>query len=99
VTKSRTGHDMTHAMRKYVKRTDRLQTLKGKGARECISDVDASILLKIQKQVLQKKQKSKSVPLPSCRRQGVTRYSFCSFLTSVLEGVCGQLHAPAALYP
>jgi hypothetical protein len=26
-------------------------------------------------------------------------YSSYSFLTSVLDGVCGQRHAPAALYP
>jgi hypothetical protein len=33
------------------------------------------------------------------RRMGVRRYSSYSYLTSALDGVSGQHHAPAALYP
>jgi hypothetical protein len=40
---------------------------------------------------------NKAVPLPACRQQGKMRYSFYSFLTSALEGMSGQHHAPAAL--
>jgi hypothetical protein len=34
-----------------------------------------------------------------CRRYGETKYSFHEFLTSALDGVSGQHHALAALYP
>jgi hypothetical protein len=34
-----------------------------------------------------------------CRRKGERQYSSYSFLTSALDGVSGQCHAPAALYP
>jgi hypothetical protein len=43
--------------------------------------------------------KSKAVPLPPCRRQGGEGYSSYSFLTSALDGMSGQLHAPFTLYP
>jgi hypothetical protein len=42
---------------------------------------------------------SKAVPLPPCRRQRGEKYSSYSFLTSALEGVSGQSHAPDALSP
>jgi hypothetical protein len=41
----------------------------------------------------------KDVPLPPCRLQGESSYSSCSFLTSAIDGVSGQSHAPAALPP
>jgi hypothetical protein len=42
---------------------------------------------------------NKAVPLPPCRRQGGRKYSSYSFMTSALDGVSGQRHAPATLYP
>jgi hypothetical protein len=42
----------------------------------------------------QKKSKSIAVPLHAMKAPGS-----CSFLTSALDGVNGQHHAPAALYP
>jgi hypothetical protein len=47
-----------------------------------------------------RKKKAKAVPLQSTEVLGVERrYSSYSFLTSELDGVGGQRHAPAALYP
>jgi hypothetical protein len=44
--------------------------------------------------------KSKAVPLHAMEALGgERRYSSYSFTTSALDGVSGQLHAPAALYP
>jgi hypothetical protein len=43
--------------------------------------------------------KVKNVPLPPCRHQGERRYSSYSFLASALDGVSGQRHTPAGLYP
>jgi hypothetical protein len=43
-------------------------------------------------------QKSKTVPLPPCRRQGGEEYSSYSFLISALDGVNGR-HALAVLTP
>jgi hypothetical protein len=42
---------------------------------------------------------SKTVPLRHADAKGKRRYSSYSFLTSTLDGVSGQRHAPAALYP
>jgi hypothetical protein len=41
---------------------------------------------------------SKATPLPQCRHHRGRRYSTYSFLTSTLDRVSGQRHAPAALY-
>jgi hypothetical protein len=41
---------------------------------------------------------SKAVPQHTMEPQEERRYSSCSFMTSTLDGVSGQLHAPAALY-
>jgi hypothetical protein len=43
--------------------------------------------------------KSKVVPLPLCRRKRGKHANILLILTSALEGVNGQRHAPAALYP
>jgi hypothetical protein len=46
------------------------------------------------------KVKSRDVPLPPCRHQGKEEvYSSYSFLTLALDGVSGQRHALAMLYP
>jgi hypothetical protein len=46
------------------------------------------------------KSKSKAVPLHAMEALwGERRYSSYSFTTSALDGVSGQHHAPAALYP
>jgi hypothetical protein len=42
---------------------------------------------------------SKPVPLSPCRYQGIEGYSSDSCLTSALERVSGQRHAPNALTP
>jgi hypothetical protein len=49
--------------------------------------------------VLHLKGAYKTVPLPPCRCQGERSYSSYSFLTSAIEWVSGQRHAPAARYP
>jgi hypothetical protein len=41
----------------------------------------------------------KAVPLRHAGAKGERSYSFYSFMTSALDGVSGQRHAPAALYP
>jgi hypothetical protein len=43
--------------------------------------------------------KSKAVPLSQCRRQGGEEYGSYSFLTTAQDGVSGQRHALALLYP
>jgi hypothetical protein len=50
--------------------------------------------LHLQNEVIQLK-----VPLQVTKALGGERYSSYSFLTSALDGVSGQRHAPAALYP
>jgi hypothetical protein len=42
---------------------------------------------------------SKAVPLRHAGAKGERKHSSYSFLTSALDGVSGQHHAPAALYP
>jgi hypothetical protein len=41
----------------------------------------------------------KAVPLLPCRCQGERKYNTFSYLTSELDGVSGQRHDPAELYP
>jgi hypothetical protein len=43
--------------------------------------------------------KGKAVPLHTMEAQEERRYSSYSFSTSALDGVSGQCHVPAALYP
>jgi hypothetical protein len=43
--------------------------------------------------------KSKAVPVPTRRRQRERKYSSYSFVTSALDGVSAERHAPTALYP
>jgi hypothetical protein len=43
--------------------------------------------------------KGKEVPVHTMEAQGERRYSSYSFMTSALDGVNGQHHAPAALFP
>jgi hypothetical protein len=43
--------------------------------------------------------KNKAAPLRHARAKEDISYSSYSFLNSALDGVCGQRHAPAALYP
>jgi hypothetical protein len=45
------------------------------------------------------KVKSKAVPQHTLEVQGERRYSSYSFMTSELDGMSGQRHAPATLYP
>jgi hypothetical protein len=45
------------------------------------------------------KAKSKVVPLHAMVAFGGEEYSSYSFLTLAVDGVSGQRHAPAALYP
>jgi hypothetical protein len=41
----------------------------------------------------------KSTHYTPCRQKGKRRYTSTSFLISTLDGLSGQRHAPAALYP
>jgi hypothetical protein len=42
---------------------------------------------------------SKDVPLRHAGAKGERKYSFYLFLASALDGVSGQRHTPAAVYP